>query len=424
MNKQLIDIKEFITDFFKRKGVYILLSIIISKILSFFLSFIVIKQLSTNDFGNISYAYNIISFIIPFMGFGIYQSLGRFGPIASSQHQKKHLFNFVLTRGLVASALLIIVVILFAGLLTKSLPNAHVYLFYLSFLIITLFIFETIKIYYRIYGLNKLYAYVEIFYSILLLILGVLFTAFFDGIGYVLALIITPLIISIVVLLKYKLFAKKTIKIKYTKNEKLVFWKYGFFTSLGGLTAQLIFSVDILMIGYLLENETKVALYKVASIIPFSLLFIPNGFIKTDLIKLTQEYQNKKFLKKYIFNYLKLFSLISIVLALVLWLLSKQIMQFFGKEYIEAADLVTVFGIGLIGAFVFRNLFGNLLDAIGWAKISATLSISVLLLDIILNYFMVKEYGMIGAAYSTSILLWVSGIISMLAIFSYLQKLK
>ena len=70
------------------------------------------------------------------------------------------------------------------------------------------------------------------------------------------------------------------------------------------------------MIGFLMKNETDVALYKVASLIPFSLLFIPNGFIKTDIIKLTQEYQNKEFLKKYIFNYIKLFSIISIVIAL------------------------------------------------------------------------------------------------------------
>ena len=98
-------------------------------------------------------------------------------------------------------------------------------------------------------------------------------------------------------------------------------------------------------------------------------------------------------------------------------------MLFFGEAYYSANIIIPVFAIGIIGAFMFRNLFGNLLDAIGWAKTSALISIIILILDIVLNYFMVKEYEIIGAAYSTSILLWLSGLASAIAIFSYLKKL-
>ncbi len=419
----LKDIRLFINSFFKRKGAYILFSIVLSKILTFILSFYVIHRLTAQDFGNISYAYNIISFIVPFMGFGIYQSLGRFGSISKSQQSKNQLFKFVFYRGVIASSIIIGIVVLFSGLLTGVLPNSQEYLIYLSFLIVTLFIFEVVKIYYRIYGLNKFYAYLEISHSILLLLFGVLFTYFFNGKGYVVALLITPLLISLFLIIKHKILSK-TKKNTFTKNEKTSYWKYGFYTSLGGLTAKLLFSVDILMIGFLMKNETDVALYKVASLIPFSLLFIPNGFIKTDIIKITQEYQNKKFLKKYITNYIKLFTAFSIIIALVLIFTSNAIMSFFGNEYISASNLIPVFAIGIMGAFIFRNLFGNLIDAIGWAKTSAITSISALLLDIVLNYFLVKEYGIIGAAYSTTILLWLSGLALFLVFIKYLRTLK
>ena len=98
-------------------------------------------------------------------------------------------------------------------------------------------------------------------------------------------------------------------------------------------------------------------------------------------------------------------------------------MSIFGDKYQSAANLIPIFSIGIIGAFVFRNLFGNLIDAIGWAKTSAITSSCILILDIILNYFMVGEYGIIGAAYSTSILLWLSGIASWVIVIKYLKTL-
>ncbi len=422
----IIDIKSFINGFFKRKGAYILFSIIFNKVITFTLSFYVIHQLATQEFGNISYAYNIISFIVPFMGFGIYQSLGRFGPISKSQQNKNQLFKFVFYRGIAASVIIIGVVFLLSGLITSTLPKSQSYLIWISFLVLSLFIFETIKIYYRIYGLNKFFAYLEISHSILLLISGVVLTYFFDGLGYISALLISPLLISLYLLLKHKILSKTGAN-NFSKEEKSTFWKYGFFTSLGGLTSKLLFTIDILMIGFLINSEAdvahNVALYKVASIIPFSLLFIPSGFIQTDIIKLTQEYQNKTFLKKYIVNYMKVFAIVSIIIAFGLSFFSEFIMSMFGSEYQSASNLIPVFSVGIIGAFVFRNLFGNLMDAIGWAKVSAITSSAALILDIILNYFLVGKYGIIGAAYSTSILLWVSGLALFLIFIKYLKSL-
>ena len=210
----------------------------------------------------------------------------------------------------------------------------------------------------------------------------------------------------------------------YSKAYKKSLWSYGFFTSLGGLTSQLIFSIDILTIGYLMHDPKDIAYYKTASIIPFALLFIPAGVMKIDLVKLTQNYKNKAYLKKYVANYMKIFTLISIVLASLLTLFSEQLMSLFGAEYVQAADLIPVFGIGIIGAFVFRGLFGNLLDAIGWAKTSASISICILIIDVILNYFLIEKYGIIGAAYSTSLLLWIAGIVAYVAFRKHLSQLN
>jgi len=258
--------------------------------------------------------------------------------------------------------------------------------------------------------------------SIVLIISGVLLTYFYGGYGYLIALIISPLLIAIYILLKYGLLTKID-KNDYSKDYKKSLWAYGMYTSLGGSTSQLIFSIDILTIGYLIHEPSQIAYYKAASLIPFALLFIPAGVMKTDLVKLTQNYQNKEFLKKYANNYLKLFLIISGLAFVVLYFLSGFIMSLFGEEYIIAKNLIPVFAIGLVGAFLFRNPFGNIITCVGWAKTNTVISIVTLVLDIILNIVFVEKYGIIGAAYSTSILLWIAGIASYIAFLKYLKTL-
>lgn len=356
------------------------------------------------------------------MGFGIFQSFSRYAPIEKSQLRKRQLFRFVLGRGLIASSILIGLIILFSGFLTFTLPNARFYLILLSFLIISLYVFEVIKNHYRIFNLNKVYAYIEISHSILLITLGFSLGYLWGGIGYILALILSPIIISLYILIRYNLLVP-TKTTNYSKKEKRAFWSYGIYTSLGGLTSQLIFSVDILTIGFLIKDPTSVALYKAASLIPFSLLFIPNGFIKTDLVKITRESKNKTFLKDYSKNYMLLFLIVSIVVFLLLHFFSNQIMLLFGTEYKNSSSLITVFAIGIVGAFVLRTPFGNILTAVGWSKINTLIAITVLTLDVVLNIILVNRYGLIGAAYSTAILLWAAGILSYIAFRRYLSTL-
>ncbi|NQX98927.1 MAG: oligosaccharide flippase family protein, partial [Flavobacteriales bacterium] len=85
MNTFFSDILSFIYDLKNRIGGYVFTAIIISKLLGFLLSIFVIKTLTTSEYGLVSYAYNIISFVAPFAGFGIFQSLSRYGPLQNSQ---------------------------------------------------------------------------------------------------------------------------------------------------------------------------------------------------------------------------------------------------------------------------------------------------------------------------------------------------
>lgn len=78
------------------------------------------------------------------------------------------------------------------------------------------------------------------------------------------------------------------------------------------------------------------------------------------------------------------------------------VVTIFGKEYIEAVPIlqVTIFYTMLVP---FSRQFGTLMDALQMPKLNFYLSLLMALLNIVLNYFMLQAYGVIGAAYSTVI---------------------
>ncbi len=415
-------VNTFIHDFLKRKGAHVFSAVVLSKIFSLLLSIVVIRILTKEDYGNLMYAYTVVSFVMPFTGMGILQSFIKYAPIQKFMYQRKDIFRYTFIGGAVASVVLIAILIVFASLITTKMPQAYGYLLLFSFLIFSLFIFEAVKSYLRILYLNKPYAKLEIIHAVLVFILGSMLTYLMGGWGFILALILVPLLLSIFLLLKKSILSSRYYKLEIPKNQ---YWIYGIYTSLGGLVSQLIFSVDLISIANLMSDSKWVAQYKAVSLIPFSLLFLPGAVIKTDFVKLVQEARNRTFLLSYIKNFMLIFTGISILLFFLSWFLGDWfILTLFGNDYQNQSALLQIFILGVVGAFIFRVPFGNIMVAIGWTKINTLISIFTLLTDIVLNYLWIQKWGIMGAAYATSLLLWFSGLATFMVFLFYLQKIK
>jgi O-antigen/teichoic acid export membrane protein len=98
---------------------------------------------------------------------------------------------------------------------------------------------------------------------------------------------------------------------------------------------------------------------------------------------------------------------LSLILAVMLpailpiYLLSDYIILYiFGEAYAEASPIlqVTIFYMLLVP---FSRQFGTILDGLKMPKLNFYLLLILVAINAIMNYFMLKEYGVIGAAYST-----------------------
>jgi len=357
----LTQIKEYINGFINRSGSYVLFSTMAARVLSFLGSWIALQLIEAKELGVILFAYGIVQFIIPIGGFGLHQSLIRYGALLKSEDEKQQLFSYVLKKGIVASIAIILVLVGIGYFIPFQFDKTYGYFSILSLSILTVFILEIIKIQFRLQHKNRLYAITEFWYNIILtgLIFGLSYL--FQGMGYIIALIVSPVFTALFFIkkLNVKLHIKNNLKIT-----NLSFWKYGFFGGLSSVVTQLLILIDIILIGYLIDDPVAVTNYRYISIIPFSLLFLPRVFITTDFVTFTEKIHQKDYINRYIKNYMLFFGVVSILLLLFSYFFAEQILYIFGVEYMDYADSFLILIMGIVGIYIFRGLFGNLLSSI------------------------------------------------------------
>jgi O-antigen/teichoic acid export membrane protein len=279
---------------------------------------------------------------------------------------------------------------------------------------------ELFKIYFRLQHKNKTFASLEITYSLFLIVLVSILSYFATGNGYAFAITLSPLIATLV----FIPFIKSTGE-KYKKPEliDLSYYKYGFFAELAGVSNYLLYSIDIILIQKILNQPELVTYYKYISLIPFSFLFLPSMVIATDFVRLTENIQNKKITQNYINNYWKIFTVISGCVLILSFVFPDLLLSIFFKETGDHVQTFQILMIGVIGVLFWRGIYGNLLSSIGKMNINFIISTGGLALNFILNNFFIPKYGITGAAITTAIIMWLSGLLSFILFKKYQSKM-
>ena len=380
-----------------------------SRLLSLLASWIALQFIDNTALGIVLFSYNIILFLLPLSGLGLSQSLIRFSALSKDAEDRNSVFLYVLKYGLLSSIGMILLVIISSLFIPLDFKDGHFYMIFLSFLIIPNFLLEIIKAQLRLNHDNKNFAYSDFLYSIIFVLSITVLTYYLKEIGYIIALLITPLLTSLFFIKKLKVNVKK---IKRIPELNFAFWKYGFFASLSNVITQLLFVIDILLIGYLIKDPEMITNYRYISLIPFSLLFLPRVFINTDFVTFTEKIYDKNYILEYIKSYMLLFLIISVSLIIGSYFFGSLVLRLLDDSFAIYGSIFFILMVGISGILIFRGLFGNLLSSIGKANINYYIASGALLFNIISNYYLIPLYGIKGAAITSAILMWVTGITS------------
>ncbi|CAA6804988.1 MAG: Unknown protein [uncultured Sulfurovum sp.] len=401
---------------FLRDGHFILLAQLVEKVINFVIMIIAARYMNVAVYGNFSYVKSIIATLTPFSGFGGNHALLRFGMDTNELKEKYILLYSSLFFGSIFTIILIFIVYFLFDISSEVEDIFSIYIFFILFY----YLFLTIQNFYRIIKDNRSYALHSIKYSFSILIFGTLSLVFFNEIIFVITITLLPLF-YIIISNFFQLKEKTKIQIKFNKE----YWKYGLIIGIGAFLNQFFLQADILVLGYLKIEPVLIAQYKVSTLVIYLFLFIPNSFLVRDFTLISENAKNSTFLISYAFSYMQYTSLALFIILPIFYFLSNSLLSLlFGIDYVNEENIQNILIFSIVGFVLFRMPFGNILNAVGYAKFNVYNAIITIVLALFFLILGTKKYGIEGTAYAMVLVTSISGILSLAMFWYYIFLLK
>lgn len=180
--------------------------------------------------------------------------------------------------------------------------------------------------------------------------------------------------------------------------------------AISGMAMFLLMSFDIMFLKKYRNDET-VAFYSVG----FKVMTIVSVIILTINITVSAKIaeffakDNKEELKRILRNSVRLIFGITFPVIVIISLFSEYVLSFFGHQYVVAKEafLILIIGQGVCSAFGSAPVYLNMT---GRQHIFQIVLIAAVVINFLLNRFLIPEYGMVGAAiaFVSSSIFWNS----------------
>ncbi len=164
------------------------------------------------------------------------------------------------------------------------------------------------------------------------------------------------------------------------------------------ISSMLYLKVGQIMIGQMLDDRS-VGIFSAAlkiHEIPFSFLVLLTSVSFPKIVEL-YERDKELFFKRYS-QVTSLYTLSSIVLLIILILFGKQIILIlFGSDYLESYYPLVILSVGLV--FIYNGMLrSSYLSVTNNEKIIFYTSLMSAVLNVVLNYILIRKYGILGSA--------------------------
>lgn len=398
---------------------------VVNKILAFLSNFFIVRLISKSSFGIYTYANNILSFLLLLSGMGLVSGVFQLcSENAKNKKKAEEIYSYGTKIGIAFNILLTITILIISILCKLPFEGANKLLAMMSITPLINILFEFQQIYLRFNLKNKEYSYASTVNTVLILIFSVAGAGFFAAPGLIFGRYIAYIISEIInfKIFKAPIFLNQVEKI--TRSVKSVLYRISIISMLNNGLSQTLYLLDVFILGIVGISGSGIASYKVATIIPTALYFIPSAVCvyiypyfamnKDDTRWVIDNY------KKTTLGMIAINGLITIILIAGAPLI---INLCFGKQY---ANAVKCFRILMLGFFMngsFRGIAGNLLVTQRRLKFNLFEGLVSGGVNIIGNLILIPRMGSIGAAIATLCVMNISAVLSS-GYFIYVLKKK
>lgn len=418
------DSKKSIIFLIKNGFLHIFSASIINKIIQFCSGVVLIRFFQKVEYGQYSYAGNILNLFLLVEGLGVCSGLLQY---ASENRENKTKLSYVklsIRYGGTFNFFLGLVVFVFSLFFTLPIEGSVEILRWMFLIPFFTLFFNIIETYLRSALKNLAYSALSVMNTALFLICSVIGVIWYGVWGVIVGRYIAYLITDIVALfvIRKEVHLMRTIPLP-DKQERQSFLKYSITCMMSNSISGLLYLIDTFLVGLIIKESTVVAAYKTATIIPFAISFIPESVITFVYPYFARTNNDKVKFRKYYSSLIKYLGVINSFISLVLYFLAPWLIKFvFGNSYSDSVLPFRILAIGYFFAGTFRIPAGNMLGALRKVKINLYNAIICGVLNIILDIYFILWWGPKGASISTVSIYIISGFISNSYLFYYLNK--
>jgi len=236
--------------------------------------------------------------------------------------------------------------------------------------------------------------------------------------GAILAIFISYFIVAIYAILVIR--KSICIRISYIKEVVLSMLKLGVVYSLALFVMELNYRVDILILEQL-TSFTEVGYYSLGVSIAERLWQLPfaMGIV---IMSRSANVENEDELNTDVARMLRISFLIAVIAGVVLFFVTPFVVPLlYGKEFIPSIEIIQLILPGILLFIIFRIL-NSRLAGMGKPEFAIYVFAPALIINIILNYVWVPDYGGLGAAMATNVS-YILGTFAFLIVFSRQTKM-
>ncbi|MBE5951271.1 MAG: flippase [Lachnospiraceae bacterium] len=391
---------------------HIVSSSVINKIITFASGIILVHVLSKSDYGVYTYANNILGFCKIVSGFGIVSGILQVCSEVSNSEKRERIFQYGCRIGVLFDVLLAVFIFILGLCIELPIDGANYCLRLMCALPLVQLIVDAVLTYLRVELRNKEYSYANSLSAIVTLILTSLFSLLWKTEGLILAQYMVAVGIGFFIIVHYKTpFSLKKVSVD-RENKKALLTVSGISMINNGLS-QLMYLIDVFVLGIVIKDESVIASYKIATTIPTALTFVPLTIITYVYPYFARNKNNKKWLQKHYALLTGAMGIVNVCISGVLIAFAPFIIRIlFGEQYLDAVIPFRILSASFLFSGTFRIISGNLLVTQRKLKFNLVIAILSGAMNTALNVFMIPRWGSIGAALATIITVICTSIVN------------
>ena len=391
---------------------HIFSSSVINKIIVFASGIILVRILSKPEYGVYTYANNILSICKLASGFGIVSAMLQVCSETDNIEKRRVIYTYCSRFSLFFNSVLGIVILFISIIVPLPIAGSNRCLTLMCLIPLLHIIFDLQTTHFRTELKTKEYAYANTISTVLTFVFSCALSYLFGVNGLVLAQYVSLLLIILIISFCFKN------RVSFRRVELDSETKHSLF-SIGGVSmtnnglSQIMYFLDIFVIGMVIKDETVVASYKIATTIPTALTFIPLSVIVYVYPYFARNKDNKTWLIEHYKKLTAIMGVVNVVIGGILFAFAPIIIRIiFGHQYLDAVSPFRVLSISYIFSGTFRIICGNLLVTQRKLKFNLIIAGASGALNTVLNVIFISAYGSIGAAIATIITVIVTSILN------------